>query len=506
MGSYDRVGVLRKSVHSRQERADALCSGAVPEESPRTYPTIRERAIDKLKEIESDLEGANDVEGAEVVQHAIKKLKGDLSLRERSEGLGRIVGGGLRQASAAVGSSFQAASDVAGTSVRSAAGRAAEGAITAKQVALDKGSDIARSTASGVRGSFSAAHKTLTDFAGNLDIKALPGDLNLGERTEALGQIAGDGLRHTATKVGSSFERISEAAGNGIRSGSTRVAKGAIATKDIVLDKGGDLVYSTASGMTAGIAVAYKALTGFSGNLDWNSIDPTMYLEAGTRGVSRGLEEARLVWESLPDHLRALGPEEIAERLDGFDWSHVRPVNEGGSNEASNGIFELAGLNRSRGASYMTAAEVQAAEQVLADQAFKAALFETASQAFAGAVAGAAVGCVLACLEHGLEYQRGDITQDEMFRRIGRQVATSAAVGAAVSGLMTVMALAFPALIPVAVALMIPLALLGFCAVGGKVVRLGKGWYELSRAAYARRSPGEFPVAALPRPEALTTK
>ena len=151
----------------------------------------------------------------------------------------------------------------------------------------------------------------------------------------------------------------------------------------------------------------------------------------------------------------------------------------------------------------MTPTEVQAAQQVLADKAFEAALFKTASQAFMGAVVGAAVGCVLACLEHGLEYQRREITRDEMYRRIGLKVAQSAGVGATVSGLMTIVALTFPAIIPLETPLVMPLAVLGFCLVGGKVVHLGKGWYELFRGRCNRQFPEVFPVAALPTPEAV---
>ena len=178
------------------------------------------------------------------------------------------------------------------------------------------------------------------------------------------------------------------------------------------------------------------------------NLDPTKYLYAGTRGISRSLEEARLVWESIPEQLRALGPEEVGKRLEDFDWSHIVPQSQGGGDEASNGVFELASLNRSRGGERMTAAEVQAAQQVLSEQAFQAALVETASQVFTGAVAAAAVGCVLSVLEYGLEYQRGEIARDEMYLRIGRTVAKSAAVGGAVAGVMAVVALAFPALIP----------------------------------------------------------
>ena len=124
-------------------------------------------------------------------------------------------------------------------------------------------------------------------------------------------------------------------------------------------------------------------------------------------------------------------------------------------------------------------AEVQAAAEVLSEAAFRAAVEKVASQVFAGAVVGAAVACVLACLEEGLAYQRGKITREEMYARIGHAVAKASALGAAVSGLMAIVALAYPALIPLVAPLMLLLAVLGLCAVGGKVVCLGKGWYEL---------------------------
>ena len=321
-------------------------------------------------------------------------------------------------------------------------------------------------------------------------VRELQGDQELRSRSKDIRRVAGDGLRQFASAVRARADRAAEDLAN---------------AKTAAADKAGDFVRSGASGMASGLAagfgVAYEALAGFSEHLDWSTIDPSRYLYAGTRGVSRGMEEARLVWESIPEQLRALGPEEITKRLDGFDWSHIIPHSQGGGNEASNGVFELASLNRSRGAERMTGIEVQAAQQVLSEQAFQAALVETASRAFTGAVAGAAVGCVLACLEHGLEYQRGNITRDEMFQRIGWAVAKSAGVGAAVSGVMAVVALAFPALIPLAAPLMIPLAVLGFCAVGGKVVRLGKEWHELLQGVDVRLRLGVVPVATLPKPE-----
>lgn len=261
-----------------------------------------------------------------------------------------------------------------------------------------------------------------------------------------------------------------------------------------VMEKGGAVIRKGADGAAAGFVVADGALANISRNLDWPSIDLLKFLLAGTHGVGRNLDEARLVWESIPEQLRALGP----ERLDGFDWSHIVPYSKGGGHEAANGIFELAGLNRARGAEPMTGAEIEAAEHVLSQTAFTAALEEVASRALTGAAVGAAVSCVVACLEHGLEYQRGNIDRKEMYGRMGVAIASSAAVGAAVSGTITAAALAFPALIPLAAPLMLPLAAYGAFITGSKVVRLGKGWRELYRESPAAGFPIRLAIAGRP--------
>ena len=332
-------------------------------------------------------------------------------------------------------------------------------------------------------------------------IAELEGDPKSRGRTRTVARVAGDGLRQAATAAGTFLEAASETTIATVAEQAARAGDGVASAKEVVVDKAGELGRSAVAGVAAGVSIASQTLSRFAENLDWSTVDPTQYLYAGTRGVSRGMEQARLVWESIPEQLRALGPEELTKRLDGFDWSHKFPHSEGGGIEAANGIFELAGSNRSRGAELMTADEVLAAQQILADQAFRAVLVETASQVFTGAVVGAAVACVVGCLEHGLEYQRGDIDRDEMLRRVGRSVAVSAGVGATVAGVMAIVALSFPALIPLAAPLMVPLAVLGFCAVGVRVARLSKEWYELLRRVEAREVPGIIPVVAmLPRP------
>lgn len=318
-------------------------------------------------------------------------------------------------------------------------------------------------------------------------------------------RVAGRRLRQAASTARASIQSAADAAAMAVRAAATRVVQDAPAVKAAASDKASALFRSGASGAAGGFVVAHEALAGYAKGLDWSTIVPTEYVTkfvtAGTRGIDRSLEEARLVWETIPEELRAIGPEEVAKRLDGFDWSHIVPYGKGGGNDGSNGIFELASLNRSRGATEMTAAELHAAQEVLSQTAFQAVLEEAASQVFNGAMVGAAISCVVSCLELGLEYQRGEITKDEMYRRLGRAVTKSAGVGAAISGLMVIIALAFPALIPLAAPVMAPLAVLGFCAVGGKVVRLSKGWYELYQDVIGRRLPGADPVPELPLPQ-----
>lgn len=255
----------------------------------------------------------------------------------------------------------------------------------------------------------------------------------------------------------------------------------------------------TIPGSTGGLTVGQVALSDFVANLNWANVDPGKYLYAGARGISRGMDEAHRVWQTIPESLRATGPDSVAEHLAGLDWSHKVPFTVGGSSDASNGIFELAGLNRTRGARTMTPKEIRAAHQVLQGKAFSASLPATASRVFAGAVVAAAAGCVIAVLEHGLEWQKGRIDRDELYKRIARETGRSAGCGAAVSGLMVAVALAFPPLIPLAAQLMLPLAVMGFYATSHKVVRIGIGWYEVLREPCAGQAPATFqPVLASP--------
>ena len=250
----------------------------------------------------------------------------------------------------------------------------------------------------------------------------------------------------------------------------------------------GQTAADQATHIAAGLCVAGDSLTRFANSLDWNTIDPTPYLSAGARGVNRGLDEARLVWESIPAQLRLLRQDEVEERLSGFDWSHMVLHSAEGGNEAGNGIFGIAALDRGRGAERLTAAEIAEAASVLQDTAFVAALEDVASKLVFGAALGAAVSGVVRGLEFGLEYHRGEITREEMIRMLIREAVKSAAISAAIAGVMHAVALAFPALIPVAAPMLWLLAALGLCVVGCRMAHLAKEWHALHRGSGSGRS------------------
>ena len=178
---------------------------------------------------------------------------------------------------------------------------------------------------------------------------------------------------------------------------------------------------------------AYGHLSRFRSNLDWSNIDPAKYLRAGTRGVPRGMMEAQKVWETIPKQIRASGPEATARYLEGKDWSHIKAHSLGGSNAAPNGIFEDAPLNRARGKTRMTPQEIKTAQGVLQSHAFHATLLESAKNAMKGGVTAAAIMAVVAVLEYGLQYQRGEITENEMYKAICKAIAMAGLSGAAVS-------------------------------------------------------------------------
>ena len=221
-------------------------------------------------------------------------------------------------------------------------------------------------------------------------------------------------------------------------------------------------------------------------------MDPTKFIYAGTRGGGRELTDAGRVWDAVPAAVRARGPEATAEYLSGMDWSHIIPRSAGGSDLASNGLWEDAGLNRVRGAAQMTPAEIQAAQAAAGSEALRAALAHTAENALTGALVGAGASAVLAVLEEGLKVRRGEIEMDQAIRTVGRRIALAAAAGAAVAGLATAVVSAFPAVAPVLAAVAVPVAVVSIACYAYRLGSAAAGWIRELRSGTERRRVNSY--------------
>lgn len=224
----------------------------------------------------------------------------------------------------------------------------------------------------------------------------------------------------------------------------------------------------------------HRHLSRFGSNLDWERVDDRApYLFRGTRGVPRTLEAAKGVWEKIPRATRGAGPEATARYLNPRDWSHIYPHNWGGSNDPRNGFFEDRSINRARGAAIVTQSEITAAQIASQSEAFQVTLQQAAKNALKTGVASGLVLATVAVLEYGLQYQKGEITLKEMQLEIAKVTGISVGIGAGISGLVTAMALSFPAIIPVVTVISVPLAIVGFSLLTPRLIEAGKGWYEV---------------------------
>ena len=135
----------------------------------------------------------------------------------------------------------------------------------------------------------------------------------------------------------------------------------------------------------------------------------------------------------------------------------------------------------------MTSQELMAAQSVLRSDAFRATLLQSAKNAMKGGAAAAALIAVVAVLEYRLNYLKGEISEDEMYAGIRKTISAAGISGVAISGLITAMALSFPALIPMLATISVPLMVIGFSMMGIKVVTLGKEWYEYYNMAEMKK-------------------
>ncbi|NJM59280.1 MAG: hypothetical protein HC849_02235 [Oscillatoriales cyanobacterium RU_3_3] len=190
------------------------------------------------------------------------------------------------------------------------------------------------------------------------------------------------------------------------------------------------------------------------------------FARAGVRDGMRNFQEAAKVFESIPAQIRARGPEAVRDFCQDKDWSHIQARVNGGGNEAANGIFEYFWVNRARGGKNMTAKELAAAKQVLANAAFKAAVAEIVGAAVKGAIGAAVIELIFSILENSLLFVEGKITQSELVEQVATATAKAGIAGGLITGILLVICTLFPPVAGILGAAAVPLAIAGIGFMG----------------------------------------
>lgn len=219
--------------------------------------------------------------------------------------------------------------------------------------------------------------------------------------------------------------------------------------------------HAKGTGAVAGVSAWASALK--SG--EWDKLSPGMQKRFRTGGLGRGFSSrshvmGRRVYErNIPEDIRNMGEPAVREYIKGKDFSHIKSVTNcpWKAKEPSNGVWEAASKNRSRGSGNMTSADQDAAKSANQASAFKIRL-ETI---FSACKRAAAIEATVAGAENILHWKRG--------RKSGEQAvmdAVKSTVSAAFNGFVTMavlqgLVIACPSLGRALVRTRTPLAVVG---------------------------------------------
>ena len=229
------------------------------------------------------------------------------------------------------------------------------------------------------------------------------------------------------------------------------------------------------------LSVTGRFAMGWLQNLDFSQLPTDLapyYQRAGA--TYRSLEGAQAIWETIPASTRMSGQEALREFHASRDWSHIVPRSLGGGDGASEGIFELASLNRARGDATMTAGELDLARQALNVEALRQAVEQAARVAVISGLVAAVVEGVFAVMEEGLLFFEGKISKSTFYSRVLRRLGVSVARAVVIAGLVVGLVTLCPILVPVLEVLALPLAIVSFTLLGVKFYHLGKAWWQVA--------------------------
>jgi hypothetical protein len=191
---------------------------------------------------------------------------------------------------------------------------------------------------------------------------------------------------------------------------------------------------------------------------------------AGLRlGETRSYDEAKQIYEMLPENIRRGGVDAVKAYKQKHDWSHQQAYAKGGSSCPSNGDWESSSINRSRGSRHMTKAEVDNIAQAKAQINFQEGVKIVGSQAAKAGIIAFGIEVTFSGLENFLAVQRGEKTVEQALGDTLINSAGAAVVAVVVVGSVTALTLIFP---PVGVALSATTPFLQIVGVASSISRL----------------------------------
>ena len=247
----------------------------------------------------------------------------------------------------------------------------------------------------------------------------------------------------------------------------------------------------------------------------WEKLPPERrqyYHRAGSsipRPIYRTLQEAYKVYKTIPLGI-ALGEEEALSKFHkNKHWSHIIPSSQGGSDLASNGIFEASDKNWDRGNRPMTEIEYEQAQRALIKEAeqlrlqdlsrgerrlaknhiasirqglrspaLSPALMQAARPILPGAVAFAVVEVAVVALEEGLRYHDGEISLSELFSSVAARVGKDSLFAVGVLGIVLGLVMVVPALGALLTSLAPVMVVMTFLLYGNRFYSLSTEWVQ----------------------------
>ena len=127
----------------------------------------------------------------------------------------------------------------------------------------------------------------------------------------------------------------------------------------------------------------------------------------------------------------------------------------------------------------MTPGEIAAAKAVIRSDVVVSVVRQTLGAMVKGAVIGVIVSGLLSCLECGLLYAEGTITWEEMVIKVIKSTLIAGGLSFIITGLLVGLGLLFPGLIPLMVAPIFLVQIVGLVFLAQHAVSLGKRYWEI---------------------------